>query len=202
MRKEGTEEHKPSTTAFITSQGHIHKEGSCFLSIQSSRKICYQSQCHADCVSSLICKTDGCSPDSAFILTQYWRTGDKHQYAALLLLGFNFLRKQSLCDCTVYLPFSPFSPTTPEAIGPLQLGWQQKARGTLGATEQGEGRGLTHEGLVERAQVDEHHNKGALLSQAPLEGAPRTTAGECTGKNISLFPHHLFALSLFSLLLS
>lgn len=98
----------------------------------------------------------------------------------------------------ILLPFSPSFLTTPEASGPLQLGWQQKARGTSCATEQEGGRGVTNEGLVERAQVDEHCSKRALLSQAPLEGASRTTVGECTGRNISLFLHHQFALSLLT----
>lgn len=70
-----------------------HWEGSCSLSIQSSRSICYQSQCHTDCASSLICKRDGSSPDSAFILNQCRRIGDKHHYMMLLFLRFNFLRK-------------------------------------------------------------------------------------------------------------
>lgn len=75
---------------------HGHWEGSCSLSIQSRSRRCCQSQCHTDCASSLICKTDGSSPDSTSVLSRCRRMGDKHGYLMLLLLRFDFLGKQHL----------------------------------------------------------------------------------------------------------
>lgn len=100
------------------SKGCSPWEGSCSLPIQGSRTICYLSQCPTDCGSSLICKTDGSSPERASFLNRCKRTGDKHLCMMMLLLRFHFLRKQHLRDCTVYpVQFFHF-PTVFEAIGP------------------------------------------------------------------------------------